>query len=143
MRISDWSSDVCSSDLIADKDEWLAGLRLEGPVAGFTVRANLSTLRFADQTSRTSNGWRAGVAGGAGQRTDQGPTGWYTGDLTATRSLGAHDLAFGLNTNLYETDQRVVDTVDWRATAGGTLRTRTFGRPRTIGAFVEIGRAHV
>src|SRR3546814_2687951 len=46
-----------------------------------------------DQTSRTSNGWRAGVAGGAGQRTDQGPTGWYTGDLTATRSLGAHDLA--------------------------------------------------
>src|SRR3546814_9330605 len=108
MRISDWSSDVCSSDLIADKDEWLAGLRLEGPVAGFTVRANLSTLRFADQTSRTSNGWRAGVAGGAGQRTDQGPTGWYTGDLTATRSLGAHDLAFGLNTNLYETDQRVV-----------------------------------
>src|SRR3546814_11438045 len=44
---------------------------------------------------------------------------------------------FGLNTNLYETDQRVVDTVDWRATAGGTLRTRTFGRTRTIGAFVE------
>src|SRR3546814_5707119 len=60
-----------------------------------------------------------------------------SGDLTATRSLGAHDLAFGLNTNLYETDQRVVDTVDWRATAGGTLRTRTFGRTRTIGAFVE------
>src|SRR3546814_6577746 len=57
--------------------------------------------------------------------------------LTATRSLGAHDLAFGLNTNLYETDQRVVDTVDWRATAGGTLRTRTFGRTRTLGAFVE------
>src|SRR3546814_21055829 len=46
---------------IADKDEWLAGLRLEGPVAGFTVRANLSTLRFADQTSRTSNGWRAEI----------------------------------------------------------------------------------
>src|SRR3546814_19544013 len=65
-------------------------------------------LPIPDQTSRTSNGWRAGVAGGAGQRTDQGPTGWYTGDLTATRSLGAHDLAFGLNTNLYETDQRVV-----------------------------------
>src|SRR3546814_1209446 len=113
--MSSWISDVCSADLlnpastfrrgIADKDEWLAGLRLEGPVAGFTVRANLSTLRFADQTSRTSNGWRAGVAGGAGQRTDQGPTGWYTGDLTATRSLGAHDLAFGLNPNLYRSEE--------------------------------------
>src|SRR3546814_16605532 len=108
--MSSWISDVCSADLlnpastfrlgIADKDEWLAGLRLEGPVAGFTVRANLSTLRFADQTSRTSNGWRAGVAGGAGQRTDQGPTGWYTGDLTATRRLGAHDSAFGPNPHL-------------------------------------------
>src|SRR3546814_17324314 len=115
MRISDWSSDVCSSDLIADKDEWLAGLRLEGPVAGFTVRANLSTLRFADQTSRTSNGWRAGVAGGEGHRTDQGPTGWYTGDLTATPRLGWHNLAFAPNKNIYDTTQHVVDTAIRRA----------------------------
>src|SRR3546814_20845417 len=127
MRISDWSSDVCSSDLIADKDEWLAGLRLEGPVAGFTVRANLSTLRFADQTSRTSTGWRAGVAGGAGQRTDQGPTGWSTGGLTATPRLGAHDPAFGLNPHPYETDQPLVDTLVSRRAAGRTRRTPPLG----------------
>src|SRR3546814_4562236 len=29
MRISDWSSDVCSSDLLADQDARLAGLDIE------------------------------------------------------------------------------------------------------------------
>ncbi|MCM8731884.1 TonB-dependent receptor [Hephaestia sp. GCM10023244] len=122
---------------IADKDEWLAGVRIEAPVAGFTVRANLSTLRFANQSSRTSNGWQAGVTNGAGQLTDQGPTGWLTGDLVAARRLGAHDIAVGLNANRYETDQSVFATDDWRAATGRVLRTRTFGRTRMIGMFGE------
>ena len=122
---------------IARKDEWLAGLRLEAPLAGFDVRANLSTLRFARQDSRTSDGFAAGIADGPGQLARQGPTGWYTGDLIATRKAGAHALAFGLNANLYRTDQSVFDTTDWRAATGRSLATRTFGRTRAIGLFAE------
>jgi iron complex outermembrane receptor protein len=122
---------------LAAKDEWLAGLRLEGPIAGFDVRANLSTLRFDRQESRSSNGYAAGIANGAGQVTEQGPTGWYSGDLLVTRTLGSHDIAFGVNGNLYETDQSVFDTTNWRAASGRTQRTRTFGRTRTIGVFAE------
>jgi iron complex outermembrane receptor protein len=122
---------------ITHRDQWLAGLRLEGPVAGFHVRANLSTLRVARQDERRSNGYAAGIGGGPGQRTHQGPTGWVTGDLVATRTFGAHDVAVGLNTNFYETDQSVFDTADWRAATGASLSTRTFGRTRTIGVFAE------
>lgn len=122
---------------IADKNEWLAGLRLEAPLAGFDVRANLSTLRFDRQDVRTSNGYAASQNDGAGQLTQQGPTGWYTGDLTVTRTAGAHDIAFGLNSNLYQTDQSVFATTDWRAATGRTLTTRTQGRTRMIGLFGE------
>ncbi|MES2058271.1 MAG: TonB-dependent receptor [Pseudomonadota bacterium] len=122
---------------LAAKDEWLAGLKLEGSVAGFDMRANLSTLRFDRQDSRSSNGYAAGIANGAGQVTEQGPTGWYTGDLLVTRTWGSHDIAFGVNGNLYETDQSVFDTTNWRAASGRTPRTRTFGRTRTIGVFAE------
>ena len=122
---------------IAQKDEWLAGLKLDAPLLGFDTRLNLSTLRFDRQRSRQSNGYAAGIANGAGQLTEQGPTGWYTGDLLATRMVGAHELAIGTNTSLYETDQSVFDTVNWRAATGRTLRTRTVGRTRTIGVFAE------
>jgi len=122
---------------IVRTDQWLAGLRLEGSIAGFHVRANLSTLRVARQDERRSNGYEQGIAGGHGRYTRQGPTGWYTGDLVTTRSFGAHDVAFGLNANLYETDRSVFDTAAWRTAAGRTLATRTFGRTRTIGIFAE------
>jgi len=122
---------------IAEKNEWLAGLKFEATVAGFTLHANLSTLRFDKQEARSSNGYTAGIADGPGQVTRQGPTGWYTGDLSLTREIGAHDLAFGLNSNLYETDQSVLATTNWRSAAGAAPRTRTFGRTRTIGLFAE------
>src|SRR3546814_10781270 len=44
---------------IADKDEWLTGLRLEGPVAGFTVRAN---LRSEEHTSELQSLMRISYA---------------------------------------------------------------------------------
>ena len=119
------------------KNEWLGGLRLEGPVAGFVVRANLSTLRFDRQDSFSSNGYAAGEANGAGQATIQGPTGWWTADLLATRDVGSHAVAFGMNANRYETDQSVYGTRMWRAGAGKTLRTRPVGRTRTTGVFAE------
>ena len=122
---------------IANKNEWLAGARIEAPIAGFDTRINLSTLRFDRQDSRQSDGFAAGVANGAGQVTRQGPTGWYTADLMATRAVGAHDLALGVDANLYETDQSVFGTTNWRAATGATLRTRTFGRTDMIGGYVE------
>ncbi len=122
---------------VARKNEWLAGGKIEAPVAGFDVRLNLSTLRFDRQESRQSNGYVAGRDDGAGQLTRQGPTGWYTGDLLATRTLGAHDIAVGIDANLYETDQSVFDTTHWREASGAALTSRTFGRTNTIGAFAE------
>jgi iron complex outermembrane receptor protein len=122
---------------ITDKNEWLAGLRLEAPLAGFDVRANLSTLRFDRQETRTASGYAAGLADGPGQFTQQGPTGWYTGDLSASRTMGPHVVALGLNSNLYRTDQSVFAITDWRAASGRTLATRTFGRTRMIGVFAE------
>jgi iron complex outermembrane receptor protein len=122
---------------ITDKDEWLGGVKIAAPFAGFDLTANLSTLRFDRQDARRSNGYAAGVANGAGQLTRQGPTGWYTADLMATRSIGRHALAFGLNANRYDTDQSVFGTTDWRAASGRTLRTRTFGRTRLVGLFAE------
>lgn len=122
---------------IARKNEWLAGGKIEAPVAGFNVRLNLSTLRFERQDSRQSNGYVAGQDDGAGQLTEQGPTGWYTGDLRATRTIGAHTIAIGGNASLYETDQSVFDTSQWREASGAALATRTFGRTNTIGAFAE------
>lgn len=122
---------------IADKNEWLAGGKIEAPVAGFDVRLNLSTLRFDRQDTRQSNGEAAGRDDGAGQLTHQGPTGWYTGDLLATRTIGAHSIAIGANANLYETDQSVFATSHWREASDAALTTRTFGRTNTIGAFAE------
>lgn len=107
------------------------------PIAGFDVRLNLSTLRFDRQDTYQSNGYAAGVADGAGQLTHQGPTGWYTGDLLATRIAGRHSLAFGVNANLYETNQSIFNTANWREGSNPALTTRTFGRSNMIGAFAE------
>ncbi|HET8613413.1 MAG TPA: TonB-dependent receptor [Sphingomonas sp.] len=122
---------------LAFKDEWLAGGRIEAPIAGFDVRLNLSTLRFARQDSYQSNGYAAGLADGAGQLTRQGPTGWYTADLLATRTIGRHAIAIGIDANLYETDQSVFATAHWRSAAAATLASRTFGRSNMIGGFAE------
>ena len=80
---------------IANKNEWLAGGRIELPVAGFDVRLNLSTLRFDRQESRQSNGFAAGEANGAGQVTRQGPTGWYTGALLRRATWARTRLRWG------------------------------------------------
>jgi iron complex outermembrane receptor protein len=122
---------------IARKNLWLGGLRIAAPLAGFDWRLNLSMLRFEKQDALRSNGYANGIADGPGQITSQGPTGWYTGDLLGTRTIGAHSLAFGLNANQYHTDQSVFATTDWRAATGQSLRTRTFGKTRLIGLFAE------
>ncbi len=119
------------------KDQYLLGGKIEAPLAGFDVRLNLSTLRFARQDNYQSNGYAAGLADGAGQWTHQGPTGWYSGDLLATRDIGPHAIALGADASLYETDQSVFATTNWREGGNPRLATRTFGRTDAVGAFAE------
>jgi len=122
---------------IGNKDEWLGGLEVKAPLAGFDVSANLSTLQFDRQDMRRSNGYVSGKTGGPGLLIRQGPTGWYTGDLLAERRIGAHAIALGANLNRYTTDQATYSTTNWRAATGQTLRTRTLGKTRMIGFFAE------
>lgn len=123
---------------VRSKREWLGGFGAEAELAeGWEARLNLSTVRIDSQRVRTSSGHANGVANGAGTLTLAGPTGWYTGDLLLTGKLGAHHLAAGVNANLYETDQLQYATVNWRAATGRSPNSRTFGRSRLIGLFVE------
>lgn len=122
---------------IAAKNEWLGGLKVAAPLLGFDVSANLSTLQFDKQTMRRSNGYAAGLADGPGILIEQGPTDWYTLDLAASRTIGGHAIAFGVNTNRYRTDQANYATARWREATGRTFFYRTLGKSRLIGLFAE------
>ena len=122
---------------IGKKDEWLGGLRIAAPLLGFDVTANLSTLQFDHQSMRRSNGYIGGLTGGPGILIEQGPTDWYTLDLSATRTIGAHELAFGVNANRYRSTQLAFATTRWREGSGRLLVNRTGGSTRTIGIFAE------
>jgi len=122
---------------ISAKDEWLAGLKITAPLLGFDVSANLSTLQYDRQTTRRSNGYFNGLSGGQGILIEQGPTDWYTLDLTATRTIGAHDVAVGVNANRYRTDQSLFGTTRWREATGRIFSSRTGGKTRLLGVFAE------
>lgn len=120
------------------REEYLAGLKLAAPIADdWTARLALSTYQVASQRVLTSNGYVAGVGNGAGTLADQGPTGWYTGDLAIENKTDANEFAFGLTANRYQTDQTRTKTSNWRTAAGGVFDTRTFGKTRTLSAWAE------
>src|SRR3546814_20684343 len=57
MRISDWSSDVCSSDLVALADDFLHRLHLrEAHVAGAQATAEVDAAAEADHQLRDEEG---------------------------------------------------------------------------------------
>lgn len=122
---------------LLEKRESLAGLKLQGPVAGWDVSANLSHYWIDNQTTRSSTTRTTGVANGAGTYQRLGDTGWWTGDLTAERTFGAHALAVGLNTNLYETHQDSFNVANWRAASGRTFSAATYGKTSLVGVFAE------
>jgi iron complex outermembrane recepter protein len=122
---------------IRDKNEWLAGLKLSGPVLGFDTRLNLSRFRTDRQRVRQSNGYANGLANGAGILTSQGPTGWEAADLLMERDAGAHHLALGGNLWWFETDQTQANTANWRTATGSVFANRTFGKATQFGLFVE------
>ncbi len=122
---------------MARKDEWLAGLKIDAPLAGFDISVHLSTLQFDRQDALQSNGRANGIANGPGLIASQGPTGWQTGEILASRSFGAHRFTFGLNANRYRTDRTIFATTNWRAATGRSFRNRTFGKTSAVGLFAE------
>ncbi|WP_304219456.1 TonB-dependent receptor, partial [Phenylobacterium aquaticum] len=122
---------------LIEKREILGGLKLQGPVAGWDVSANLSHYWIDNQTTRSSTTRTTGVANGAGTYQKLGATGWWTGDATAERDVGPHHLAVGLNTNLYETNQDSFNVLNWRASSGRTFSAATYGKTSLIGVFAE------
>lgn len=122
---------------LGDKREMLAGLKLGGPLGGWDVNANLSHYWIDRQRSFNSTSYTTGVANGAGTFSRQGDTGWWTGDLTAERTFGAHALAAGINSNLYETEQETFGVTNWRAASGRSFSAATSGKTSLVGVFVE------
>jgi iron complex outermembrane receptor protein len=122
---------------LGDKRESLVGLRLEGPLAGWKTRLNLSRFDIGRQDARASTSYTSGVADGAGTFTRQGDTGWTTADLELERGFGAHAIAVGLNANAYETAQESFNVTNWRAATGQTFLASTAGKTTLAGAFAE------
>ena len=119
------------------RTEYLAGLKLAGPLAGWDVSANLSHYGIPDQDSRSSTNYATGASSGAGTRTIQDNPGWWTGNLTMERRLGAHALALGLNANAYETAQETFATSNWRSATNAVFNSATYGKTSLWGVWAE------
>ena len=120
------------------RDEYLAGLKLAAPLGGdWSARVALSTYQIAKSKGYTSNGFVAGKANGAGTLADQGPTGWYTGDVTLEQKSASNEFAAGLTASHYQTDLTRFNTTNWRSGAGQAFTTQTFGKTRMLSAWAE------
>ncbi len=120
------------------RDEYLAGLKLAAPIAdNWTARLALSTYQIAGSDSFTSNGYVAGQGNGGGTLADQGPTGWYTGDLIIENINDSNEFAAGLTANQYQSDLSRFTTTHWRSGAGQAFATQTFGKTQMLSAWAE------
>lgn len=122
---------------ITERTEYLAGLKLAGPLAGWNVSLNLSRFWIPKQDSRTSTNYVTGAANGAGTLSLVNTPGWYTGDFTAETRIGAHKVAFGANANLYETSTDTFSTMAWRSAASPTFTASTYGKTSLWGIWIE------
>lgn len=119
------------------RTEYLAGLKLAGPLAGWDIAVNLSRYAIPEQDGRNSADYATGAASGAGTRTIQQNPGWWTGDLTLEKRIGAHDLALGVNANRYETAQETYATSNWRSAADPRFNSATYGKTSLWGVWAE------
>ncbi|WP_285020991.1 TonB-dependent receptor [Novosphingobium sp. fls2-241-R2A-195] len=121
------------------RDELLAGLKLAAPLSdAVEVQANISTYQILRSNGFTSSTWSDGASDGAGRLARQGPTYWWTGELSATARLGGVELSGGGSANLYKTDLTNYTLANWRSDAGKAFSTRTFGKTRTLAAWGEV-----
>ncbi len=120
------------------RDEFLAGLKLAAPLAdNTTARLAVSTYQIVRSDGFTSDGYAKGLSQGSGTLAAQGPTGWWTGDLTVENKTDARELAVGLTANHYQTDLTRYTLSDWTSDAGEIFSTRTFGKSRQLSAWAE------
>ncbi len=119
------------------RTEYLAGVKLAGPVGGWTVSANLSRFWIGRQDARSSKDYLTGAANGAGTQTLQKNPGWVTGDLTIERRLGAHAIALGASANRYEIATDTYGTANWRTGAGASFSSATYGKTSLWGLWIE------
>ena len=120
------------------RDEYLAGLKVAAPFAeNWTARLALSTYKIPKADVFSSSGYATGLSNGAGTVTDQGPTGWYTGDLLIENKTDNNELSLGFMANHYQTDQTRLNVPNWRSKSAGVFSTQTFDKTRTASAFAE------
>lgn len=116
-----------------DRNESLKGLRLSGNWNGWDVTANLSHYDIGKWDSRAS----LDMVSSTGQQTLYNHPGWWTFDGAITQTLGRHDLAFGVTSNLYQTDSSTYNTSNWRTAADPVFASRTLGKTSISGIFAE------
>ncbi len=120
------------------RDEYLLGLKLAHDFgAGWSARASLSTYRIARQQGFTSTGFANGRGNGAGTLAEAGPTGWYTADAAIEHKGESNDIALGIAASLYRIDTVNSALPDWTRATGKVFATQTFGKTRTISAWIE------
>lgn len=120
------------------RDEFLAGGKIAAPIApDVTAKLNVSTYQILRSDGFTSASWTAGANNGAGTVARQGPTGWYTAELSVDGSTGPFELAGGASANLYRTDQTNYTLPVWRGDGGRTFSTRTQGKTRLLAGWAE------
>lgn len=120
------------------RDEFLAGLKLSAPLSdALTASFNASTYQIARSDGFTSASYAAGESDGPGTLARQGPTGWYTGDLSLEGRWGAIELAAGASGNLYRTDLANYALPRWRSDTGATFSSQTFGKTRLLSGWAE------
>ncbi len=117
--------------------EYLAGVKLAGPLAGWDMALNLSRFWIPHWDARSSKDYLTGAANGAGTQSLSRNPGWYTGDLALERRLGAHKLAFGAQANLYETNTDTFTTTVWNAATAPTISAATYGKTSLWGVWAE------
>lgn len=120
------------------RDELLTGLKLAAPLAeNTTSRVAVSTYQVLRSDGFTSNGYVTGQNNGAGTLAEQGPTGWWTGDLTIENKTDRRELAIGFTANAYRTDQTRYTLGNWSSANGKAFTTQTFGKTRQLSAWAE------
>ncbi len=120
------------------RDEFLAGFKIAAPLAGdWSARLAVSTYQIARSDGFTSNGYIAGQAGRAGTLSEQGPTGWHTGDVSIENKNESNEFVFGLTANAYKTDLVRYNVPNWRSKSSKVFVTQTFGKTRMLSAWAE------
>ena len=119
------------------RTEYLAGLKVAGPLADWDMAANLSHYWIAAWDSRTSKDYAAGLAMGQGTQSLMNTPGWITFDLGLERQLGRHHLAFGTSANRYTTSGDLFTTSNWASAAAPLYASSTYGKTELLGLWAE------